>query len=84
MSDEPMLEEVQHFTVGQQLMIDWLDHMRNFTPYDAGVGKEAWDAGFEELKQRTQQFLALEQQDYFLPQVMSLALLADEWTEEQV
>jgi hypothetical protein len=67
------------FLPGQKLMIAWLNLMKNFTPYDAGVGKEAWDTWHEDLKQQTQQFLAQEKPDPFLAQVISLQLLVDEW-----
>jgi len=62
-------------------MIDWLNLMRQFTPYMSGVGKEAWDAWHTQIKQQTQQLL--EKPDSFLPQVIGLQLLVDEWLTEQ-
>ena len=69
----------------QKLMIDWLELMKNFTPYDSGVSKEAWDIEHKRLKQQTQQLLAntSEYPDSFLAQVISLQLLVDEWEGEQ-
>ena len=44
---------MSNFLPGQKLMIAWLKLMQNYTPYDAGVGKEAWDIWHERLKEET-------------------------------
>lgn len=72
------------FSPGQKLMMDWTELLKNFTPYDAGVSKEAWDTWHTRLKQQTSQFLLEEREesDPFLPQVISLQLTVDEWLTE--
>jgi hypothetical protein len=65
------------FLAGQKLMMSWLDLMKNFTPYDSGVGKEAWDIGHERRKKQTAQYL--ENPDEFVEQVQSLQQLVEEW-----
>lgn len=65
------------FLAGQKLMMDWLNLMKNFAPYDSGVGKEAWDIGHERCKKQTAQYL--ENPDSFVEQVQSLQQLVEEW-----
>jgi hypothetical protein len=72
----------------QQLMMDWLELMKNYMPYDSGVSKEAWDAWHKRLKLETSQALAnLTTVDFlpradFVAEVQSLQQLVDEWQGE--
>jgi len=69
---------------GQQLMIDWCELIKNFTPYDAGVSEEAWDTWHARLEAKTREFLATGSNDRysFAMQVMSLQQVVSEWLEE--
>ena len=69
---------------GQQLMIDWCELIKNFTPYDSGVSKEAWDTLHAWLAAKTSEFLATVSHDQhsFAMQVISLQQVVNEWLEE--
>ena len=63
-------------------MIAWLNLMKNYTPYDAGVGKEAWDTWHEDLLKETQQLLETTTEHWFVPQIQSLQALVEIWLKE--
>jgi len=69
---------------GQQLMIDWCELIKQFTPYMSSWGKDVWDEHHAQLKAKTSEFLVTVSHDQysFAMQIISLQQVVSEWLEE--
>lgn len=72
------------FSPGQQLMIDWCELIKQFTPYMSSWGKDVWDEHHAQLTSKTGQFLATAENDpySFVAQVTSLQQAVEQWLKE--